>query len=100
MLAGCLHFYAAMAMGHMFSKDKVLLSIVFFVALSFVLSLIGTLLGFRIDNLAGLSQEMDAEMILLFSRKILLFSLGVELLQGALLYVATTLSLRRGLNLG
>ncbi len=98
-IASCLHFYAAMAMGHMFSKDKVLLSIVFFVALSFVLSLTANLLGFRIGDLSGLSGEMNAEMLMLFTRKILLFSLGTALLQGALLYFATALSLRRGLNL-
>ena len=98
-LASCMHFYAAMAMGHMFSKDKILLSIVFFVALSFVLSLVTNLLGFRLTDLAGLTEEMNAEMLLLFTRKLLLFSLGTVLLQGALLYFATTLSLRRGLNL-
>ena len=98
-LTGCLHFYAAMAMGHMFSKDKILLSIVFFVALSFVLSLVTNLLGFRLTDLAGLTEEMNAEMLLFLTRKLLLFSLGATLLQGALLYFATTFSLRRGLNL-
>ena len=38
-LAACLHFYGAMALGHMFSKDKVLLSIVFFVGISFAFNL-------------------------------------------------------------
>ena len=100
MLASCLHFYAAMAIGHMFSKDKVLLSIVFFVAISFVLSLLASLLGFRVNDLAALTvEENNAQAILAFTRKLLLFSLGAELLQGALLYFATTLSLRRGLNL-
>ena len=99
-LASCLHFYAAMAMGHMFSKDKILLSIVFFVALSFVLSLVTNLLGFHVTDLAALTaEEMTPELLMLLTRKLLLFSLGVALLQGALLYFATTLSLRRGLNL-
>ena len=30
----CLHFYAAMSLGHMFAKDKILLSIVFFVGIA------------------------------------------------------------------
>ena len=99
-IAGCLHFYAAMAMGHMFSKDKILLSIVFFVALSFVLSLVTNLLGFRMTELAAHTVEISSvEVLLLFTRKLLLFSLGAALLQSALLYFATTLSLRRGLNL-
>ena len=38
-------------------------------------------------------------MLLVYMRRLLVFSIGVELLQGALLYFATTLSLRRGLNL-
>ena len=100
MLASCLHFYAAMAIGHMFSKDKVLLSIVFFVAISFVLSLMTTLLGFRLTDLAALTVESgSSEMLLVYMRRLLVFSIGVELVQGALLYFATTLSLRRGLNL-
>ena len=100
MLASCLHFYAAMAIGHMFSKDKVLLSIVFFVAISFVLSLLTTLLGFRLTDLAALTVESgSSEMLLVYMRRLLVFSIGVELVQGALLYFATTLSLRRGLNL-
>lgn len=99
-IASCLHFYAAMAMGHMFSKDKVLLSIVFFVALSFVMSLVTSLLGFRVSDLAAATVENGGmEMLMLYMRRLLLFSLGTALLQGALLYFATTLSLRRGLNL-
>lgn len=100
-IASSLHFYAAMSMGHMFSKDKILLSIVFFVALSFVMSLLTNLLGFRLHDLATLTVENgDVAMLLFYMRRLLLFSLGVELLQGALLYFATALSLRRGLNLG
>ena len=89
-----------MAMGHMFSKDKILLSIVFFVALSFVLSLATNLLGFRLHDLAALTVEKgELEMLIFYERRLLRFSLGAALLQGALLYFATTLSLRRGLNL-
>ena len=99
-IASCLHFYAAMAMGHMFSKDKILLSIVFFVLLSFVMSLVTSLLGFRVSDLAAATVENGGmEMLMLYMRRLLLFSLGTALLQGALLYFATTLSLRRGLNL-
>ena len=99
--ATCLHFYAAMAMGHMFNKDKILLSIVFFVLLSFVMSLVTSLLGFRVSDLAAATVENGGmEMLMLYMRRLLLFSLGIALLQSALLYFATTLSLRRGLNLG
>ena len=95
----CLHFYAAMAMGHMFNKDKILLSIVFFVVISFALSMMTSLLGFRIGNLELYAEEFNAAVALGFMNRLLRFSLAVELIQGALLYFATTLSLRRGLNL-
>lgn len=97
-LSTCLHFYSAMAMGHMFNKDKVLLSVVFFVVISFVLSLVTNLLGFRVNDLANLTIDGAAELVL-FSRSLLRFLLAAELLKGALLYFATALSLRRGLNL-
>ena len=97
--ATCLHFYAAMAMGHMFNKDKILLSIVFFVVISFALSMMTSLLGFRMSGLELYVEEFDAAQVLGFMNRLLRFSLIVELIQGALLYFATTLSLRRGLNL-
>ena len=98
-LVGCLHFYAAMAMGHMFNKDKILLSIVFYVAISFVLSLFTSSFGLRIVMPADFAAESAAESIRFFSNRLLLFSLCVQGLQGVLLYFATALSLRRGLNL-
>ena len=97
--ATCLHFYAAMAMGHMFNKDKILLSIVFFVVISFALSMMTSLLAFRIDSVELYVAEFDSAQVLGFMNRLLRFSLAVELIQGALLYFATTLSLRRGLNL-
>ena len=95
----CLHFYAAMAMGHMFNKDKILLSIVFFVAISFALSMMTTLLGFRLSGLEMTASEFDGGQVFGFVNRLLGLSLAVELIQGAVLYFATTLSLRRGLNL-
>ena len=98
-LTTCLHFYAAMAMGHMFNKDKILLSIVFFVVISFVLSLMTSLLGFRVNDVMLTAETFGPKEIFGFTHKLLVFSLGTEVFQGALLYFATTLSLRRGLNL-
>ena len=97
--AGCLHFYAAMSMGHMFNKDKVLLSIVFYVVLSIVLSLMVSVLGFRrMEALSAVEVNTLLESMALV-RKILLSGLVIELLQAVPLYFATVLSLRRGLNL-
>ena len=96
----CLHFYAAMSLGHMFSKDKILLSIVFFVGISFVLSLMTTGYGaVCIDILdANYSMHTAAESIR-FGKAVLGEMLLVELLQSAVLYAATVLSLKKGLNL-
>ena len=97
----CLHFYAAMSLGHMFAKDKILLSIVFFVGISFVLSLATTGYGSArfyaleasdatletVKEALRLGQASMGEMLL------------IELVQSAVLYAATVLGLKRGLNL-
>ena len=98
-IAVCLHFYAAMAMGHMFNRDKVLLSIVFFVLLSFVMNLFTSMSGIgAVQSLAGLDLDSTRAALGLVHRA-LLFGFLIETVQAAALYFATTLSLRRGLNL-
>ena len=97
----CLHFYAAMSLGHMFAKDKILLSIVFFVGISFVLSLATTGYGsLRVVTLDSAPFDLNsARDALRFARSIIGEMLLVEVIQSALLYAATTLSLKKGLNL-
>ena len=97
----CLHFYAAMSLGHMFSKDKILLSIVFFVGISFVLSMLTTGYGsLRVVNLDSAPFDLNsARDALRFARSIIGEMLLVELIQSAVLYAATVLSLKKGLNL-
>ena len=102
-LTSCLHFYASMSLGHMFSKDKVLLSIVFFVGISFVLSLLSTGYGslvFRnysdVELVGGVEQIKE---VLSLMQGITLRLLGMELVQGAVLYLTTVLGLKKGLNL-
>ena len=97
--AGCLHVYAALAVGHMFNRDKILLSIVFFVVISIVLSLITSVFGVhRIETLSAVEVDSLLESFA-FIRKVLLSALAIELAEAALLYVITVLGLRRGLNL-
>ena len=97
----CLHFYAAMSLGHMFAKDKILLSIVFFVAISFVLSMATT--GYsagRFYSLESMNVSFDtAQEAIRFAKAMLGEMLLVEAIQTAVLYVATVLGLKRGLNL-
>jgi len=97
----CLHFYAAMSLGHMFSRDKILLSIVFFVAISFVLSMATT--GYGVGRMAAF-EEMDvtlenARQAVSFAQAMLGEVLLVQTVQAALLYLVTVLSLKKGLNL-
>ena len=97
----CLHFYAAMSLGHMFSKDKILLSIVFFVGISFVLSLATT--GYstgRFVASGGADYILEtAQEAIRLGKAILAEMLAIELVQSAVLYIATVLGLKRGLNL-
>lgn len=97
----CLHFYAAMSLGHMFAKDKILLSIVFFVGISFVLSLATTGYGsarFYALEASDATLETVKEALRL-GQAIMGEMLLIELVQSAVLYVATVLGLKRGLNL-
>ncbi|MCR5090805.1 MAG: hypothetical protein K6C08_15005 [Oscillospiraceae bacterium] len=100
-IAACLHFYAAMSLGHMFSKDKILLSIVFFVLLSFVLSMIGTGASFTLGRHYAVRAE-DVEHIregLSFASVMLWQTILFTFLQSVLLYLVTVFGLKKGLNL-
>lgn len=98
-LLTCLHFYAAMSLGHMFSRDKILLSIVFYVAISFVLSTVSTLYGMgRAAVFENMTLETAAQTVR-FVQALLGELLLVETAQAALLYLATVLGLKKGLNL-
>lgn len=101
-LGACLHFYAAMSLGHCFANNKVLLSVVFFVAISFVFSLLTPLFGVELRvtvvNEAGVINQ-QALYAMQIMQKGMLYMLFYELFQGAVLYAATTLSLKKGLNL-
>ena len=97
----CLHFYAAMSLGHMFAKDKILLSIVFFVGISFVLSLATTGYGSaRVISFEGSEAALETvQESFRFGKAIMGEMLAIELVQSAVLYIATVLGLKRGLNL-
>lgn len=105
-LTMCLHFYAAMSLGHSFSDHKGLYSVLFFIAISFALSFLSTFLGsvgFRaVDNGALEVYFNNASTFGDGLRAMMAVIGGIavwELIQGAILYVLTTLSLKRRLNL-
>lgn len=98
-LAACLHFYAAMALGHMFTRHKGLLSVVFFVALSYLVSMIASMLGLAQVNYLETLEVGTFTQGLRVVQGLLGESIGMTVLQGVVFYVATFLSLRKGLNL-
>ena len=100
-LTTCLHFYAAMALGHMFSKDKILLSIVFFVAISFVMNIAVT--GYSVARMGSFDHPLgsieELRGLVNFVHGIIAEGLFIEAVKAALMYAATVIGLKRGLNL-
>lgn len=98
-LCVCLHFYAAMALGHCFSNRKLLMSILFFIGINILLSIVSPILGVSFG--VGISHEavVSASDAFRVMQKVIFAVMGYELVQGAVLYAATTLSLKKGLNL-
>ena len=93
----CLQFYAAMALGHSLSSHKILLSVVFFVAIQLVLQISGIYLlvsmpafGLQLPN--GFS-PMQSTHLLMGA-----FITGSVVI-GAVFYVITTAVLKKRLNL-
>ncbi len=98
-LAACLHFYAAMALGHMFTKHKGLMSVVFFLALSYLFSVITSSLGVvQIRGMETLELE-TLKQTLQVVQAALGEGLGITVIEGVVFYIATVLGLKKGLNL-
>lgn len=93
----CLHFYAAMSLGHIFSSHKVLLSVVFYIAINIAIQIFSSAaalgVGMSLDNFYG------GEMAFKFFSYALHFMLGLLAVQGVALYFTTTVTLKKGLNL-
>lgn len=105
----CLHFYAAMALGHSFADHKAFLSVCFYVLLSIVTSwLILTVSGlFKGGMLGYLSQLTDAWMdgmpkaqeYALVPHMLLLGASAYFFVMSALYYIPTILPLKKRLNI-
>lgn len=94
----CLHFYAAMSLGYMFTRRKGGRSVLFFVVI--IVLFFALFVGFV--NLVGpaISGEFtDGPAALAFLRTIMALSALFLLLQAGLLYLFTVLGLKKGLNL-
>lgn len=101
-MLNCLQFYAAMALGYCFNKNKLLLSVVFFFAISFGFQLLSTVLVAVTGEDAVTVLFSVTEMVDLLSvlDRLLLAAIGEQLLRGAVLYLLTAVPLKKGLNLG
>lgn len=98
-LTGCLHFYASMALGHSFSNNKVLLSVVFFIAISFFFSFVSSLLGIFADGLAMTVTVEAGSSVMMTLQELSLGSMIFTLVEGVILYLLTTYCLKNRLNL-
>ena len=95
----CLHFYAAMSLGHMFTKNKVLLSVVFYVLISFAFNFVNMgfgLVSFGPDTEIAIDEVKEG---MQFASGLIRHGLLLSAVQSAVLYLVTVLGLRRGLNL-
>lgn len=100
-VATCLHFYAAMALGHTVANHKGLFSVLFFIGISMFFSILSSMLGASsVDGIERLFENADTAVGAIRSVQAVLGGVaGWELLQTAILYVATVLGLKRWLNL-
>lgn len=98
-LVTCLHFYAAMSLGHMFTRHKGLFSVLFFLGFSYLFSAIFSSFGVsQLSNEVFGTVETALDSIRL-AQFILGESIGATLIQGMVFYIATVLGLKKGLNL-
>ena len=95
----CLQFYAAMSLGFSFTNHKGLMSVLCFVGILIVLNTLTNFLGVReVENLTEVTVDSFRGGV-----QVAQGTVGKALLytvfQGALLYLATVLGLKKGLNL-
>ena len=96
-LCTCLHFYAAMSLGHIFSSRKVLMSVVFFVAITIAIQIIST--AAAVATGIGMEGFYAYDMPFRFFAYMLHFMLGMAIIQSAIMYFITTFTMKKGLNL-
>jgi hypothetical protein len=91
----CLHFYAAMAVGHSFANHKVLLSVAFYFVFQFAAQTVGSVTAV---SLAGFDMNWDLEAVEAVHAAM---GLGIvcTLIYGAAFYIVTTFMLKKRLNL-
>ena len=95
----CLHFYAAMSLGQMFSRRQILLSIVFYIVINIVFSVLETVAGASLVQHSQLFHADTFPQVITAMQAAGGGALLMQLVQGAILYAATFLPLKYRLNL-
>ena len=106
-LTTCLHFYAAMGLGQMSANHKGLMSVLAFIGISIAFQILASTVFSGLSNAGSLDLVAEAieDMAQTAPGIVRVANSGVgsvmllELLQGAVLYVITALSLNKKLNL-
>lgn len=96
--ASYLLFYAAMSIGQSFANHKVLMSVVFFLLISFVAQLVTPFVYMGIGEMYS-NVNVDYTNFRAILQQLILISLAVELVYAAILYFITNFFLKRKLNL-
>ena len=101
----CLHFYAALAIGHSFSEKKVLLSIAFYFVLQMVMQTLLSLcalgpIALMLTKLTeGIHFDLSARAWMDYVHAIVGLTALITAIQGAVYYLLTAFMLKRRLNL-
>jgi hypothetical protein len=101
----CLHFYAALAIGHSFSEKKVLLSIIFYFVLQMVMQTLLSLcalgpIALMLTKLTeGIHFNLRARAWMDYVHAIVGLTALITVIQGAVYYLLTAFMLKRRLNL-
>lgn len=99
-LASFLMFYAAISLGHSFSNHKILLSVVFYIVFSIALQIVMSMaVAFGIFTFIPSDLFADGDNLALSMQLVMLFGIGINLVECIGFYVLTHCMLKRHLNL-
>lgn len=103
LLVSCLNFYAPIAIGNSFANHKILLSVVFYFALSIFWQVFYTTIGFRVlysfNTSPTMANSNRIAAIMALAHNSMFITIGTMLFTGAVMYVLTWYMLRKHRNL-
>ncbi len=101
-LVTCLHFYAAMSLGQMFSDHKGLFSVLFFFGISIAVQIIMSMLGTAGFSVLQVFDSLNVETpreFMSFFHGLMGSAILLSAAEGVALYFVTTITLKKRLNL-